>query len=67
MSRALLALALGLVLGNPAAPLTWVSSLVEVTLSSPAEVGGQSVPNGESATGDDQPSSDFGSQWDPNG
>ena len=66
MSRALLALALGLVLGNPAAPLTWVSSLVDITLSSPTAVGGQE-PTGGAVTGDRQPNSDFGSQWDPDG
>jgi len=66
MSRALLALAFGLLLGNPAAPFSWVSSLVEVTLSSTADVGNQWDPNGVD-TGGSQPSSDVGSRWDPDG
>ncbi len=67
MFRALLALAFGLLLGNPGVSLTWVSSLVEVTLSSPTEVGSQWDPDGDAVTGDSQPNSDVGNKWDPNG
>lgn len=59
MSRALLALALGLALGGP--PLQWASSLVEVLLSGTSEYGNTFDPNGSQAN------SDYGNQFDPNG
>ena len=62
MSRALIALALGLSLGGP--PLQWASSLVEVMLSGSSagsDYGSQWDPDGA------PPNSDYGSHWDPNG
>jgi hypothetical protein len=58
MSRALLALALGLALGG--SPLQWASSFVEVMLSATQDSGSQENPNGG-------PTSDYGSTWDPDG
>ena len=59
MSRALVALALGLALGGP--PLQWASSLVEILLSTAQDSGSQENPT------EGQPISDYGSHWDPNG
>lgn len=60
MSRALLALALGFVLGG-APPLQWASSFVEVLLSATSDYGSTWDPNGS------QSNSDYGSHFDPNG
>lgn len=62
MSRALLALVLGLALGGP--PLQWASSLVEVVLSGTqtnSDYGSTWDPNGS------QSDPDYGGSWDPNG
>jgi hypothetical protein len=62
MSRALLALALGLALGGP--PFQWASSLVEVLLSGSQpnpEYGSSWDPNG----GQEDP--EYSSHFDPNG
>lgn len=60
MSRALLALALGFVLGG-GPPLQWGYSLVTVLLSATSEYGGTWDPNGSQAD------PDYGNSFDPDG
>ena len=70
MSRALLAIALALSLGNPAAVLSWTEGLFQLALPMAGESGGPGDPNGgtlpeeANSTGD---TSDAGNQWDPDG
>lgn len=60
MSRALLALALGFVLGG-GPPLQWGYSFVKVLLSATSEYGSHFDPNGS------QSNPDYGNTFDPNG
>ena len=72
MSRALLAIALALSLGNPAAVLSWSEALFELVLPMAGEAGSRWDPDGVDAGGLGAPAgtdgdSDAGSKWDPDG